>query len=205
MQPHDVVLALNDLFPRQREELKGRASVYKQVLTPLAGDRLSRAYERTMANWTKAAAPWPKDIADNAPDRTTGATNRVETTERALEIQRRLITDTLHWLSFEIAATAKDHGINHVELEGRLDWLWRKPAWDLARAHVLRGADLPQRMPVAQGELEAVAQGIEAAGTAGYKRAGTFKPLRAPALGVDARESGAEGREDAQHMMAQNG
>jgi hypothetical protein len=183
MQPHDVVLALSDLFPKQRDELKGRASIYKQVLEPFSGERLTKAFAATMAKWTKGIAPWPKEIADSAPERSSGPANRVEMTERVNEIQRKLITETLNWLAPEIAAAAKDHGITVGELEGTLEWRWRKPAWLLACDHVMRGKDLPQRMTITADELTTIAENIKRAEEGrGGRYAGTFKPLRAPAI-----------------------
>ena len=184
MQVKDVLDKLAEMFPRHAQVLHARLGVYKTALTPLAGDRLTRAYERTMAGWSKESPPWPKDIADNAPGVSSGGSNRVDQTEQAMALQHKLIADTLNLLSFEIAAVAKDHGVEFREIEGSLDWRWRKPAWKLACDHVRFGTALPNRMSVADGELEALARGIQNAGS-GYKRVGSFKPLRPPALEQD--------------------
>ena len=184
MQVTDLLHSLGEQFPRHKDVLKARAGTYRMALEQLAGDRLTSAYERTMGAWSKESPPWPKDILDSAPEAVSGWAVRLDQTERAQEIQRKLILDTLHFLAFEIAAAAKDHGIEQRELEGSLDWRWRKTAWELACNHVKFGTAVPQRMPVAHGEIETLARGIkQAAGVT--KRAGTFKPLRPPAIELD--------------------
>ena len=185
MQPNDVIMALGDLFPKHRDLLKGRASVYKQVLAALAGDRLTRAYERTMAGWSKESPPWPKDIADNAPGEATDGGNLGARTERAYAARDALIQATLKWFEREIAAAALARKVDPVEVAGSLDWCMRERAWALAKAHVLRGTDMPLRLDLSAAEIAAAAGGVLRTMAAWGTRAGTFKPLRLPALELD--------------------
>ena len=185
MQVKDVLDKLAEMFPRHAQVLHARLGVYKTALTPLAGDRLTRAYERTMAGWSKESPPWPKDIADNAPGEATDGGNLGARTERAYAARDALIQATLKWFEREIAAAALARKVDPVEVAGSLDWCMRERAWRLAKAHVLRGDDMPMRLELTAAEIASAADGVLRTMAAWGTRAGTFKPLRPPAVERD--------------------
>lgn len=195
MLPLDVVVALSAQFPRQREELKARAGNYNQVLAPLAGERLARAFDTTMAGWVKASAPWPKEIADNAPSTETAAADQVAKTERAHIIARKLIENTLAWLNLEIKARAMDLqcGSNSGEYGQALKVEIEPIAWSIAKSTVKAGTHPPSRLQVLDVNWRNADERVLSWARIGKGRAGSFKPMRTAARqAVDATPAPAD-------------
>lgn len=187
MQPLDVVRVLGEQFPRQQGELKARAKVYVQVLEPLAGDQLRRAFDQTMAGWQKAAAPWPKDILQHAPSSATNAADLVAKTERAQIIARAMIDATLNWLTLEIRSRATDQHASAGEYNQALRVELEPAAWKIAAGCVKAGVHPPARMEVHESAWLNADNRVRSWSGLAARRAGSFKPLRQAAREIEAK------------------
>ena len=186
MQPLDVLRELGEQFPRQRDELKGRARAFVQVLEPLSGPRLRQALDATMAGWQKSSAPWPKEIALNAPAAATAVADRVSKTEQAFEMRDRIVNRTLTRYYRDIVDAAGELGITEAEFRGCLTPELMQPAWNAAERAVVKDLDEPSSLDLTAETFGLARSRAISRDRIAARRAGSFKPLRQAAQEIEA-------------------